>query len=66
MGRLTLSKPVAVALLDGRPISTVWAAEHVPTGSETWQPGTQGGPAVVRLRKRENARNNHDSSIIQC
>ncbi len=39
--------PVVVVLMNGRPLSTVWEAEHVPAIVEAWFPGTQAGPAVA-------------------
>jgi beta-glucosidase len=42
-----LSKPVALVLLNGRPLSINWAAENVPAILEAWEPGTEGGHAVA-------------------
>ncbi len=42
-----LGKPVVLVLLNGRPLSINWAAEHVPAILEAWQPGTEGGHAVA-------------------
>ena len=39
--------PTVVVLLNGRPLSTVWEAEHVPAIVEAWFPGTMAGPAVA-------------------
>ena len=39
--------PTVVVLMNGRPLSTVWEAEHVPAIVEAWFPGTQAGPAVA-------------------
>ena len=39
--------PVVVVLMNGRPLSTAWEAEHVPAILEAWFPGTQAGPAVA-------------------
>lgn len=39
--------PVVVVLVNGRPLSTRWAAEHVPALVEAWLPGEQGGAAVA-------------------
>jgi beta-glucosidase len=42
-----LGKPVVLVLLNGRPLSINWAAEHVPAILEAWQPGSEGGHAVA-------------------
>jgi beta-glucosidase len=42
-----LGKPVVLVLINGRPLSLNWAAEHVPAILEAWQPGTEGGNAVA-------------------
>jgi beta-glucosidase len=44
-----LAKPVVLVLLNGRPLSINWAAEHVPAILEAWQPGTEGGNAVADI-----------------
>jgi beta-glucosidase len=44
---VALGKPVVLVLLNGRPLSVNWAAEHVPAILEAWQPGTEGGHAVA-------------------
>jgi beta-glucosidase len=44
-----LGKPVALVLLNGRPLSINWAAEHVPAILEAWEPGTEGGHAVADI-----------------
>jgi beta-glucosidase len=44
---VALGKPVVLVLLNGRPLSINWAAEHVPAILEAWQPGTEGGSAVA-------------------
>jgi beta-glucosidase len=41
--------PVVMVLLNGRPMSTSWPAEHVPAIMEAWHPGVQGGNAVADL-----------------
>ena len=40
-------KPVAVVLLNGRPLTVDWEALGVPAVLEAWFPGVQGGPAVA-------------------
>ena len=42
-------KPVVLVLLNGRPLSIPWAAEHVPAILEAWYPGAEGGPAIANL-----------------
>jgi beta-glucosidase len=44
-----LDKPVVLVLLNGRPLSIVWAAEHVPAILEAWEPGSEGGNAVADI-----------------
>ena len=44
---VALGKPVVLVLLNGRPLSINWAAEHVPAILEAWEPGSEGGPAVA-------------------
>lgn len=44
---VALGKPVVLVLLNGRPLSIAWAAEHVPAILEAWEPGTEGGNAVA-------------------
>jgi beta-glucosidase len=44
-----LGKPVVLVLLNGRPLSIHWAAEHVPAILEAWEPGTEGGHAVADI-----------------
>jgi beta-glucosidase len=44
---VALGKPVVLVLVNGRPLSINWAAEHVPAILEAWQPGTEGGHAVA-------------------
>jgi len=38
--------PTVVVLINGRPLSIRWAAEHVPAIVEAWEPGERGGQAV--------------------
>lgn len=40
-------KPVAVVLLNGRPITVDWEALGVAAVLEAWFPGVQGGPAIA-------------------
>lgn len=40
-------KPVVVVLLNGRPLSIGWIAEHVPAIIEAWYPGEEGGNAIA-------------------
>ena len=44
-----LGKPVVLVLLNGRPLSINWAAEHTPAILEAWEPGTEGGHAVADI-----------------
>ncbi|MGE5124925.1 MAG: beta-glucosidase BglX [Betaproteobacteria bacterium] len=44
---VALGKPVVLVLLNGRPLSINWAAEHVPAILEAWEPGSEGGHAVA-------------------
>jgi len=44
---VALGKPVVLVLLNGRPLGINWAAENVPAILEAWEPGSEGGPAVV-------------------
>jgi len=40
-------KPVVLVLMNGRPLSLTWAADHVPAILEGWYLGTQTGPALA-------------------
>lgn len=40
-------KPVAIVLMNGRPLTIDWLHDHVPAILEAWFPGTEGGPAVA-------------------
>jgi beta-glucosidase len=40
-------RPVAVVLMNGRPLSVEWLAEHAPAMVEAWFPGTEAGNAVA-------------------
>jgi len=44
-----LGKPIVLVLLNGRPLSVNWAAEHIPAILEAWEPGTEGGHAVADI-----------------
>jgi beta-glucosidase len=46
---VALGKPVALVLLNGRPLSIVWASEHVPAILEAWEPGSEGGHAIADI-----------------
>jgi len=46
---VALGKPVVLVLLNGRPLSINWAAQHVPAILEAWEPGTEGGNAVADI-----------------
>lgn len=39
--------PVVLVLVNGRPLSVRWEAEHVPAIIEAWEPGERGGEAVA-------------------
>ncbi len=39
--------PTVLVLVNGRPLSARWAAEHVPAIVEAWLPGEHGGEAVA-------------------
>jgi beta-glucosidase len=44
---VALGKPVVEVLMNGRPLSIEWSADHVPAILETWFPGTEGGSAIA-------------------
>jgi len=44
---VALGKPVVLVLLNGRPLSVVWASENVPAILEAWEPGSEGGHAIA-------------------
>lgn len=41
--------PTIVVLVNGRPLSTTWIADHVPALIEAWEPGCFGGQAVAEI-----------------
>jgi beta-glucosidase len=41
--------PMIVVLINGRPLSIRWTAEHVPSILEAWEPGERGGDAVADI-----------------
>lgn len=41
--------PVVLVLVNGRPLSVNWAAEHVPAILEAWYPGQEGGDAIASV-----------------
>lgn len=41
--------PTVVVLMNGRPLSISWIAEHVPAVLEAWYPGEEGGNAVAEI-----------------
>jgi beta-glucosidase len=46
---LATGKPVALVLINGRPLDITWAANRVPAILEAWHPGTEGGNAIADL-----------------
>jgi len=40
-------KPYVVVLMNGRPLTIGWLADHAPALLESWFPGTEGGNAVA-------------------
>jgi beta-glucosidase len=44
---IATGKPVAVVLMNGRPVSIPWLAANAPAILEAWFPGTEGGNAVA-------------------
>jgi beta-glucosidase len=47
-------KPVVLVLLNGRPLSITWAAEHVPSILEAWYPAEFGGRAIAETLFGQN------------
>jgi beta-glucosidase len=41
--------PVVVVLINARPLSVRWEADHVPALVEAWEPGERGGTAVANV-----------------
>ncbi|MCD8262524.1 MAG: glycoside hydrolase family 3 C-terminal domain-containing protein [Bacteroides sp.] len=41
--------PTIVVLVNGRPLSTEWIADHIPALVEAWEPGSFGGQAVAEI-----------------
>jgi beta-glucosidase len=41
--------PVVLVLINGRPLTITWAAEHVPAILEAWLPGEEGASAVADI-----------------
>src|SRR5207248_11114297 len=39
--------PTVLVLVNGRPLSVRWEAEHVPAIVEAWEPGERGAEAVA-------------------
>lgn len=44
-----VNKNIVLVLMNGRPLTIPWAADHIPAIIVTWQPGTQGGNAVAEI-----------------
>lgn len=41
--------PTIVVLVNGRPLTTEWIAEHMPCIIEAWEPGVAGGQALAEI-----------------
>jgi beta-glucosidase len=41
--------PMVVVLINGKPLSIPWAAEHAPAILEAWNPGIEGGTAIAGI-----------------
>jgi beta-glucosidase len=41
--------PIVAVLINGRPLGSVWTAEHVAALLEVWEPGSLGGQAVGEI-----------------
>ena len=44
-----VNKNVVLILMNGRPLTINWAAEHIPAIVESWQLGTQSGNAIAQV-----------------
>jgi beta-glucosidase len=42
-------KPVVLVLVNGKPFTLSWEAEHIPAILETWYPGEEGGNATADI-----------------
>ena len=42
-------KPTVLIMLNGRPLSVVWANEHLSAILEAWEPGMMGGQAIAEV-----------------
>jgi beta-glucosidase len=42
-------KPVALVLINGRPLNLTWASDHIPAILEAWHPGNEGGNGIADL-----------------
>jgi beta-glucosidase len=42
-------KPIVLVLVNGKPFTLAWEAEHIPAILETWYPGEEGGNATADL-----------------
>lgn len=42
-------KPTVLVMLNGRPLSIVWANENLPAILEAWEPGMMGGQAIAEV-----------------
>jgi beta-glucosidase len=47
-------KPVVLVLENGRPLTIVWASEHIPAILEAWYPGEYGGQAIAETLFGQN------------
>ena len=41
--------PTIVVFVNGRPLTTEWIAEEIPTIIEAWEPGSMGGQAIAEI-----------------